>query len=144
MAKVPKITSLKFFWNNLRKKWKTVVFCLKIIAYKLILSSLLVVARHAYGTQKNNFLVSSISQERSERWNSWFACRKTTKFFKTSCFHFWWALHCWKQNWGLSNNVVLLLLDVLIFPWYLSLCLYPDFSNESWYGVTDISLLMKL
>ena len=30
----------------------------------------------------------------------------------------------------------ILLLDVVIFPRYSSLCLYPDFSKAPWYGVT--------
>ena len=30
-----------------------------------------------------------------------------------------------------------LLLAVSIFAWYLSLCLYPDLPNASWYGVTQ-------
>ena len=30
-----------------------------------------------------------------------------------------------------------LLLAVFIFAWYLSLCLYPDLSKTSWYGVTE-------
>ena len=30
-----------------------------------------------------------------------------------------------------------LLLAVFIFAWYLSLCLYPDLSKASWYGVTE-------
>ena len=40
---------------------------------------------------------------------------------------------------GLNQTMFLcfLLLSVLIFAWYLSLCLYPDFSKASWYGVTD-------
>ena len=31
-----------------------------------------------------------------------------------------------------------LLLAVSIFAWYLSLCLYPDLSKASWYGVTEL------
>ena len=31
----------------------------------------------------------------------------------------------------------LLLLAVFIFAWYLRLCLYPDLSKASWYGVTE-------
>ena len=30
-----------------------------------------------------------------------------------------------------------LLLAVFTFAWYLSLCLYPDLSKASWYGVTE-------
>ena len=30
-----------------------------------------------------------------------------------------------------------LLVVVFVFAWYLSLCLHPDLSNTSWYGVTD-------
>ena len=30
-----------------------------------------------------------------------------------------------------------LLLAVFIIAWYLSLCLYPDLSKASWYGVTQ-------
>ena len=30
-----------------------------------------------------------------------------------------------------------LLLAVSVFAWYLSLCLYPDLSKASWYGVTE-------
>ena len=29
-----------------------------------------------------------------------------------------------------------LLLVVFIFAWYLSLCLHPDLSRESWHGIT--------
>ena len=41
---------------------------------------------------------------------------------------------------GLNQMIFLfrcfLLLAVSKFAWYLSLCLYPDFSKASWYGVT--------
>ena len=42
---------------------------------------------------------------------------------------------------GLNQMIFLfcrfLLLAVSIFAWYLSLCLYPDLSKASWYGVTE-------
>ena len=42
---------------------------------------------------------------------------------------------------GLNQMIFLfrcfLLLAVSIFAWYLSLCLYPDLSKTSWYGVTE-------
>ena len=30
-----------------------------------------------------------------------------------------------------------LLLAVFLFAWYMSLCLYPDLSKASWYGLTE-------
>ena len=42
---------------------------------------------------------------------------------------------------GLNQMMVLfhcfLFLALFIFAWYLSLCLYPDLSKASWYGVTE-------
>ena len=42
---------------------------------------------------------------------------------------------------GLNQMIFLfryfLLLAVSIFAWYFSLCLYPDLSKASWYGVTE-------
>ena len=42
---------------------------------------------------------------------------------------------------GLNQMMLLfrcfLLLAVFLFAWYMSLCLYPDLSKASWYGLTE-------
>ena len=59
---------------------------------------------------------------------------KIEKYF--SCVGFYIsAVRCVEQVMFLFR--CFLLLTVLIFAWYLSLCLYPDLFKASWYGVTE-------
>ena len=62
MPKLPKITSLQYLYNISRKTWRIkLIFCLQLNIkgfFKLILSFLVRVARHAYITQNNKVVFS--------------------------------------------------------------------------------------
>ena len=62
MPKLPKITSLLFLCNILRKKWEIkLIFCMQIrmkVSYKLILWFLMGMVKHSQSSQNSKFAMS--------------------------------------------------------------------------------------
>ena len=97
MLKVPEITSLQYLCRNSRKRPEiNLIFCMKInikVFYKLLLSSLVVIARHyAQSIRNNKFALPSQYFKKEVRYKAdFFHADKYQNFLQAWFCQFWWA-----------------------------------------------------